>query len=75
MTECGLACLAMIATWHGRDTTLRTLRNRYPVKIDSGLSFFDLMEIANDLGMRARGLQFEANEIDALKLPCILHWG
>ncbi|CAJ3859917.1 peptidase [Burkholderia pseudomallei] len=75
VTECGLACLAMIATWHGRDTTLRTLRNRYPVKIDSGLSFFDLMEIANDLGMRARGLQFEANEIDALKLPCILHWG
>ncbi|MET5020487.1 cysteine peptidase family C39 domain-containing protein, partial [Burkholderia pseudomallei] len=57
VTECGLACLAMIATCHGRDTTLRTLRNRYPVKIDSGLSIFDLMEIANDLGMRARGLQ------------------
>lgn len=75
VTECGLACLAMIATWHGRETTLRTLRNRYPVKIDSGLSFFDLMEIANDLGMRARGLQFDAAELDALKLPCILHWG
>ncbi|KVE39949.1 peptidase domain-containing ABC transporter [Burkholderia sp. TSV86] len=75
VTECGLACIAMIATWHGRDTTLRTLRNRYPVKIDSGLSFFELMEIANDLGLRSRGLQFEANEIDALKLPCILHWG
>ncbi|PCE28730.1 ABC transporter permease [Paraburkholderia acidicola] len=75
VTECGLACLAMIATWHGRETTLRTLRNRYPVKIDSGLSFFDLIEIANDLGIRARGLQFEASEIDALKLPCILHWG
>ncbi|WP_334045360.1 peptidase domain-containing ABC transporter [Burkholderia cepacia] len=75
VTECGLACLAMIASWHGRETTLRTLRNRYPVRIDSGLSFFDLMEISNDLGLRARGLQFDAGELDALKTPCILHWG
>ncbi|MGN4070982.1 peptidase domain-containing ABC transporter [Burkholderia gladioli] len=74
VTECGLASLAMIGTWHGRETTLRSLRNRYPVKIDSGLSFFDMMEIANDLGMRARALQFESGELDALKLPCVLHW-
>lgn len=31
ISECGLACLAMIARYHGHDTNLAALRQRYPV--------------------------------------------
>jgi ATP-binding cassette, subfamily B, bacterial CvaB/MchF/RaxB len=30
-TECGLACLAMVAGYHGHRVDLNTLRRRYPV--------------------------------------------
>ena len=29
--ECGLACLAMVAFYHGRRTDMNSLRRRYPV--------------------------------------------
>lgn len=31
--ECGLACLAMIACWHGLKTDLSTLRERFNIGI------------------------------------------
>src|SRR5262249_48276655 len=31
--ECGLACLAMIAGWHGLDIDLTTLRRRFPISL------------------------------------------
>ena len=31
--ECGLACLAMIANYHGHRTNLAGLRQRYPTSI------------------------------------------
>ena len=44
-TECGLACLAMIASYHGHDVDLNTLRRRYPVSL-KGVTLRALIQMA-----------------------------
>jgi len=72
-TECGLACLAMIACWHGIDTDLPTLRLRFALS-RKGVSFEGLTRIAAALGLDSRPLQLDLHHLPALQLPCILHW-
>jgi ATP-binding cassette subfamily B protein RaxB len=71
--ECGLACLAMIAGYHGRQTDLATLRRRHPVSVH-GATLRSVISIAADLGMAARPLRLEMSHLTQLKTPAILHW-
>lgn len=71
--ECGLACLAMVASHHGHETNLIDLRRRYSASL-KGLNLPQLIQAAEGLGMRARPLSVELNSLHALKKPCILHW-
>lgn len=71
--ECGLACLAMVANYHGHHTTLQALRGRFNISI-KGVSLLDLIGMAQSLGLSARPLRLELNELKELKTPCILHW-
>ncbi|MET4290528.1 ATP-binding cassette subfamily B protein RaxB [Bradyrhizobium sp. LB8.2] len=72
-TECGLACLAMVAFYHGHRTDLNTLRRRHPVSL-KGVTLRDLMEIAAHLGLACRPLRIEIGHLCQLRLPAILHW-
>ena len=71
--ECGLACLAMVGAYHGRDTGLAQLRRRFGLSL-RGASLKDLVAIAGHLGMASRPLRLEPDELDLLSTPCILHW-
>ena len=71
--ECGLACLAMVASYHGHRTDMNSLRRRYPVSL-KGVSLRDLMEIAARLGLAGRPLRIELDHLSQLRLPAILHW-
>ncbi len=71
--ECGLACLAMLAGAHGLDVDLATLRERFTVSL-KGVTAADLVRMADDLGLQARALRAELDELAQLQLPCILHW-
>src|ERR1700732_2021017 len=71
--ECGLACLAMIAGYHGRHTDIATLRRRHPTSV-RGASLRSVMSMAAELDMAARPLRLEMNHLRELKLPAILHW-
>lgn len=71
--ECGLACLAMIAAFHGHRTTLSHLRRRFPVSL-RGLTLAQLMEMAEAIGLSARALRGEMAELPDVRLPAILHW-
>ncbi|MGD9592912.1 MAG: cysteine peptidase family C39 domain-containing protein, partial [Candidatus Berkiella sp.] len=33
IAECGLACLAMVASFHGHEIDLNTLRRQYPISL------------------------------------------
>ncbi|TAM59018.1 MAG: peptidase domain-containing ABC transporter [Rhodanobacter sp.] len=71
--ECGLACLAMIAGYHGQHTELPALRRRFSLSL-KGITLARLTEMAQSLGLACRPLRFELNELQQLQTPCILHW-
>ena len=71
--ECGLACLAMVTSYHGHRTDLNTLRRRYPVSL-KGVTFRGLIQIATQLKLACRPLRFELGHLRQLRLPAILHW-
>jgi ATP-binding cassette, subfamily B, bacterial CvaB/MchF/RaxB len=71
--ECGLACLAMIAAWHGFVTDLPSLRRRFAVSL-AGSTLKHLIDMAGQLNLSGRPLRLELHELADLKTPCVLHW-
>ena len=71
--ECGLACLAMIASYHGHRIDLNTLRRRHPVSL-KGVTLRGLMQVASQLDLAGRPLRFELEHLTQLRLPAIVHW-
>lgn len=71
--ECGLACLAMIASFHGYQSNLNELRQRFSSSIE-GCTLLDLMHLAEKLQLSSRPLRIEMEDLGALRLPCVLHW-
>lgn len=72
-TECGLACVAMIAAHHGHRVNLAGLRQRYPVSL-KGTTLADLVGVASELELAPRALRLELEEMEKLQTPAILHW-
>ncbi|AMO96892.1 ABC transporter family protein [Collimonas fungivorans] len=72
-TECGLACLGMLAGYYGYRTDLASLRRRFPVSL-KGSTLRDLIAIAGQLELATRPLKLDLDDLAQLKLPCILHW-
>jgi ATP-binding cassette subfamily B protein RaxB len=71
--ECGLACLAMVASHHGAAIPLRELRRRFALSL-KGASLSRVIDIAGRLGLTGRALRLEVGELGQLLTPCILHW-
>jgi ATP-binding cassette, subfamily B, bacterial CvaB/MchF/RaxB len=71
--ECGLACLAMVASYHGHRIDLNTLRRRHPVSLN-GVTLRGLIQVASQLHLSCRALRFEPVHLRQLRLPAILHW-
>ena len=72
-SECGLACLAMIAYYHGYRTDLFILRQKYPIS-QKGATLHTLVKIAQKMRLTTRPLRLELDELSQLRMPCILHW-
>ncbi|HZA94387.1 MAG TPA: peptidase domain-containing ABC transporter, partial [Gemmatimonadales bacterium] len=71
--ECGLACLAMVSSYHGHRIDLNTLRRRYPASLN-GVTLRALIQVASHLHLLGRPLRFELEHLHQLNLPAILHW-
>ena len=71
--ECGLACLAMIASYYGHEVDLNVLRRRFPISL-KGVTLKDLMQMAARLDLSGRALRLEPENLRTLRLPAILHW-
>ncbi|MCP3963383.1 MAG: peptidase domain-containing ABC transporter [bacterium] len=73
-TDCGAACIAMVAGYHGKSLSLSEVREATGIS-RHGTSAVTLLEAGRYFGLRGRGLQIE--EIDDLKYldpGAILHW-
>src|SRR3546814_3953754 len=54
-------------------TSLGMLRRRLPFSL-TGLSLADLSDMADEIGLAARPLRAEMDEIASIRLPAVLHW-
>lgn len=71
--ECGLACLAMVASHHGHKVNIGGLRRHFPISM-KGMTLSQIIQIAGHLDLAPRALRLELDQIEQLKLPAILHW-
>ncbi len=71
--ECGLACLAMIVSYFGRLTDIRSIRERSDLPA-FGSSLGHLTRAATAAGLKARSLKLELEDVKRLNTPAILHW-
>lgn len=72
-SECGLACLAMVASHFGSDLGIGDLRRQFIVSA-KGVTLSGLIKYANGLDLLARPLKLELEALRDLELPAILHW-
>lgn len=71
--ECGLACVAMVAGYYGKRTSLHELRATNNLST-RGATFADLLNASKQLQLNSRPLRLEISELRHLRLPAILHW-
>lgn len=70
--ECGLACLAMIASFYGHRIDLLTLRQRYSMSA-KGATLAHLISLAERLQLISRPLRLELSHLAQLSLPALVH--
>lgn len=71
--ECGAACLAMILSYYGRQTSVSEVRDRCHVGRD-GLSALDIVKAGRNYNLRVRAVTVRENTLKKVTLPAIVHW-
>jgi ATP-binding cassette subfamily B protein RaxB len=71
--ECGIACLAMLASAHGLMLDLPDLRRRFDIS-GRGATLAALISQASSLGFVTRPVKLDMDHLPELKTPCVLHW-
>jgi ATP-binding cassette subfamily B protein RaxB len=71
--ECGLVCLSMICAFHGQHHDINDLRRRFPLSL-KGATLETIIAHGAELGLAARPLRLDLDELNQLELPCIMHW-
>lgn len=71
--ECGIACVAMIASYHGHETDLIAMRTRLSPSL-KGITLKQVSQVAETMGLASRGVKAEMTALGKLQLPAILHW-
>jgi ATP-binding cassette subfamily B protein RaxB len=72
-SECGLACLCMIANYYGYKTDLITLRHDFNISL-KGAKLSHLIKIAERLKLGSKAIRIELDDLVIVDKPCILHW-
>lgn len=73
IAECGLASMAMVASYHGHQLDMPAMRKRFSANL-KGMNLQQLIELGDSLGLASRALQCPFEEVHKLQTPCILHW-
>jgi ATP-binding cassette subfamily B protein RaxB len=71
--ECGLACLAMVASHFGHRIDLAGMRRRFSISL-KGATLKTLITMAEAMGLQTRPLKLQLQDLGKLQTPCILHW-
>jgi HlyB family type I secretion system ABC transporter len=71
--ECGAACLSMILSYHGRETSLSECRERLGIGRD-GVTALTIAKAARALGLRVKAYSLQSPDFRFVTLPAIVHW-
>lgn len=71
--QCGIACLAMICRYYGKNYSLEYLDNFCHANVD-GVSMLGIADGAASVGLETMTAAASTDELREIKLPCILHW-
>lgn len=72
-TECGLACVEMIAAHFGTSTNIASLRRNHGVSL-KGTTLASIVRCCKEQNLSTRAVRCDIQELRKLRLPCILHW-
>ncbi|WP_343674783.1 peptidase domain-containing ABC transporter [Chitinophaga sp.] len=72
-SDCGPACLAMVASYHQRPYSIRDIKEHCALT-RMGVSVHDIISGARKMGFRVNGVQLTPDQLDTLPLPAILYW-
>ena len=70
--DCGCACLSMIIKYYKGNISIEKIRDLTKTS-KNGTSAYNLIEGANQIGFRARGVRANIDELKDVILPCIAH--
>ncbi len=73
MAECGLACLAMVASYHGHQMDMNSVRKRFNANM-KGMNLQQMIQVADSLGLASRAIKCPMENLHQLSTPCIIHW-
>lgn len=74
MSDCGPACLKMIAKYYGKYYSLQFLRDKCG-NTKEGVSFLDISHAAENIGLRSLVLKCTLDDLlIKIPLPAIVHW-
>ena len=73
IAECGLASMAMVASYHGHKLDMPAIRKYFSAHL-KGMNLQQLIELGDSLGIASRALKCPIEEVYKLATPCILHW-
>lgn len=72
--DCGSACLAMIASYYGIETSRERISELCKTTLN-GVSLLTVREAATQIGLSGTGLSLSLEELMEIKpLPALLHW-
>nr|MCR4774717.1 peptidase domain-containing ABC transporter [Prevotella sp.] len=71
--ECGIACLAMICKYMGREYSTEYL-SRYCFATHEGVSLLGMTEAAKKLGLETMSARVTVETLGKAPMPCVLHW-
>lgn len=71
--QCGIACLAMIASFYGKSVSLELLSQICHSTVE-GVSLMGILQGARKIGLNAIPINATVTQLKALNKPCIIHW-
>lgn len=72
-SDCGPACIQMVAAYFGKRLSLFALK-KYCNVTRLGVSLKDILDGCRQIGLRAVPLQLTVNKLNEMPLPAILYW-
>lgn len=72
-SDCGIACIRMIAHFYGKNIPIKTLREICDMS-RIGITVNDIVRCTKEIGFLSYALKITKNEILRMPLPAILYW-